>query len=234
MDGSAGQAKPALSLTRLQTMPTRVYLVRHGETQATEEDRFAGRRNLPLSPEGRAHAKELATRLRGFPIDAVYSSPLHRAMETARLIAEPHGLTVKAVEALREIDHGHWEGMTRSQVEEKYPEEYAAYERDPLDFAPEGGEPASAVVKRAVPALLELVREYPEGQIVVVAHKATNRLLIGYFLGIDLRKYREKLGQRAACLNLLDFTGEAQAKLMLLNDISHYGICAPPEDKFVV
>ncbi len=218
----------------LDTMPTRIYLIRHAETETTIEDRFAGSQNLPLAPEGREHSDELATRLKGFPMDAAYASPLKRAMETAQIVATPHGITVTPVEALREIEHGHWEGLTRAEVEQKYPDEYAAYERDPLDFAPQGGTSAKSVVERAVPALLAIVRAHPNGAVVVVSHKATNRLLIGYFLGIDLKRYRDKIGQRPTCLNVLDFTSETQVKLMLLNDISHYEICAPPDSPYVV
>ncbi|MGE5141417.1 MAG: histidine phosphatase family protein [Rudaea sp.] len=215
-------------------MATRVYLIRHAETEVTVEDRFAGSADRSLNPEGREHADELGTRLAGFKIDLFYSSPLKRAMETAQAVAGPHGHEVTPVDALREISHGHWEGLTRAEVEQKYPDEYAAYERDPLDFAPAGGEPAGQVVKRAVPAVLEIVRAHPEGQIAIVSHKAVNRLLIGYFLGIDLKRYRDKIAQRPACLNVLDFSADSQAKLFLLNDISHYEICAPPDSPFVV
>ncbi len=215
-------------------MPTRVYLIRHAETETTIEDRFAGSRDLALNPEGREHASELATRLEGFRIDAVYASPLNRAMETARAIAEGHHVDVTPVDALREINHGHWEGLTRAEVEARYPDEYAAYERDPLDTAPEGGESANSVVARAVPALLAIVRAHPGGELAVVSHKATNRLLICYFMGIDLKRYRDKIAQRPTCLNVLDFDGETQVKLSLLNDISHYEICAPPDSPFVV
>ncbi len=215
-------------------MATRIYLIRHAETETTIEDRFAGSANLPLAPEGREHAEELATRLKQFDIDAVYASPLKRAMETAQMIAETRGLSVVPVDALREIAHGHWEGMTRAEVEQKYPDEYAAYERDPFDSAPEGGESAKSVIERAAPALIAIVRAHPDESVAVISHKATNRLLIGYFLGIDLKRYRDLIAQRAACLNVLDFSSETQCKLFLLNDISHYEICAPPESPFVV
>ncbi len=215
-------------------MATRIYLIRHAETETTIEDRFAGSQDMPLAPEGREHAEELATRLAQFRIDAVYSSPLHRATETAQMVADRHGVSVVSVDALREISHGHWEGMSRAEVEQKYPDEYADYERDPYDFHPEGGDSAKSVVERAAPALIEIVRNHPDGNVAVVSHKATNRLLIGYFLGIDLKRYRDLIAQRAACLNVLDFSSETQCKLFLLNDISHYEICAPPESPYVV
>jgi broad specificity phosphatase PhoE len=215
-------------------MPTRIYLVRHAETEVTEEDRFAGSIDLPLSPQGRAHAEGLSTRLGSFKIDAIYASPLQRALETARLIAQPQQLQVTPLDDLRELDHGHWEGLTRQEVQQRFPDEYARYERDPLDFAPQGGEPARRVVERAAPALLRIVTGHIDQTVAVVSHKTTNRLLIAYFIGIELERYRDRLGQRPACLNVLEFVSEAQVKLELLNDISHYEICNPPGSPYVV
>lgn len=215
-------------------MTTRLFLIRHGETEVTQEDRFAGLDDQPLSTTGRDHVCGLASRLKTFRLDAVYTSPLRRAVETATMIAEPHGVPVMQVDDFREINHGHWEGMTRAEVEAKFPDEYVAYERDPLDFHAEGGEAAREVAKRAVPAMEAIVRSHPDQQIVLVSHKTTNRLLVGYLLGIDLRRYRELLGQRPACLNVLDFTAESLAMLSLLNDVSHYEICAPSNGDYIV
>jgi broad specificity phosphatase PhoE len=215
-------------------MSTRVFLIRHAETEVTQEDRFAGSGDWALSEVGRNHACGLATRLKAFHLDAVYSSPLRRALETATIVAEPHSVPVIPVGDLREINHGHWEGMTREQVEKQFPDEYAAYEGDPLDFQADGGEPARAVAERAVPALQQIVRAHPDQQIALVSHKTTNRLLIGYMLGIDLRRYRDLLAQRPACLNTLDFATESQVMLSLLNDVSHYEICAPSDGEYLV
>lgn len=215
-------------------MTTRVFLIRHAETEATKEDRFSGATDVPLTPEGREHACGLATRLREIKLDAVYASPLMRAMETARIIAEPHSLSVNSNEDLTEINSGHWEGLTRAEVEKQFPEEYEKYERDPLDFAPEGGESARRVADRAEPAFLQIVRAHPNQQIAVVSHKTTNRLLIGIVLGIDLKRYRDRLAQRPACLNVLDFADATQAMLTLLNDVSHYEICAPSDGEYWV
>jgi probable phosphoglycerate mutase len=88
---------------------TRVFLVRHGATVLTAENRFAGAIEVPLSDEGREQARRLALRLGGEPIAAVYASPLGRALETARIAAAPHGLPVATDARLREISHGRWE-----------------------------------------------------------------------------------------------------------------------------
>ncbi len=143
-------------------------------------------------------------------------------METARILAEPHQLTVAARDGLREISHGHWEQMTRREVEDKYPLEAAQWEKDPFTFAPVGGESGLAVTARALPVLIDLVRVHAGKKIVVVSHKATIRLLLSSLLGFDPRRYRDNLDQNPAALNIVDFRDAVRARLTLFNDTSHY------------
>jgi len=201
---------------------TRVFLIRHGATVLTAEDRFAGATDVPLSDEGRRQAGRLALRLQPEPVAAVYSSNMGRTIETARILAEPHGLDVQQREGLREISHGHWEQMTRKEVEDRFPEEAREWERDPYTFAPAGGESGLGVTARALPALIELVRAHPGGKVVVVSHKATIRLLLSSLLGFDPRRYRDNLDQSPAALNIVDFKDPTCARLTLFNDTSHY------------
>ena len=200
----------------------RVFIVRHGATVLSAEDRFAGETDIPLSDEGREQTRHLARRLRTEKISAVYSSPLGRTMETARILAEPHGLEVQPREGLREISHGHWEQLTRREVEEKFPEEMSEWEKDPYTFAPQGGESGLAVTARALPVLLDLVRKHQASCILIVSHKATIRLLLSSLLGFDPRRYRDNLDQNPAALNIVDFKGPTRARLTLFNDTSHY------------
>src|SRR6185503_5170294 len=201
---------------------TRVFLVRHGATVLTAEDRFAGSTDVPLSNEGREQARRLALRLRSHQIAAVYASPLGRTVETARILAEPSGLKVQTRPALREISHGRWEQMTRAEVAQKFPDEADAWEKDPFTFAPRDGESGLAVTARALPALLEIVRAHPGENVLVVSHKATIRLLISSLLGFDPRRYRDNLDQSPAALNIVDFKDPTRARLTLFNDTSHY------------
>ncbi|TDU81125.1 putative phosphoglycerate mutase [Prosthecobacter fusiformis] len=201
---------------------TRIYLIRHGATILTAEDRFAGATNVPLSDEGRQQAASLAARLSSLHISAAYASPLDRTMETARILAAPHGLDVQPRDGLREISHGHWEQMTRHEVEQQFPKEAAAWDEDPYTFAPEGGESGLGVTARALPALLEIVRHHEGQSILVVSHKATIRLLLSSLLGFDPRRYRDNLDQDPAALNIVDFKDSVRARLMLFNDTSHY------------
>ena len=203
-------------------MTTRVLFIRHGATTLSAEDRFAGSTNVELSDIGRAQAQSLGARLAGETLRAVYASPMRRVLDTAAFLAEPHGLIPIVRDGLCEIDHGHWEGLTRAEVEQRFRDEYAAWEADPLTFAPRGGESGISVLARALPVLREIVENHAGTMVAVVSHKATIRLLLSSVLGIDARGYRDRLDQSPACLNVVDFKDPVRARLMLFNDTSHY------------
>jgi broad specificity phosphatase PhoE len=197
-------------------------MVRHGATVLSAEDRFAGATDVALSDEGRRQTQRLAGRLSGEKIAGVFASPLGRTVETAHILAAPHKLEVQTRDGLREISHGRWEQMTRREVEQKFPEEAAEWEKDPYTFAPLGGESGLAVTARALPELIALVREYSGHSILVVSHKATIRLLLSSLLGFDPRRYRDNLDQKPAALNIVDFRDTTRPRLTLFNDTSHY------------
>src|SRR3979409_1141488 len=132
-------------------------MIRHGATVLSAEDRFAGATDVALSDEGREQTRRLAERLSGEKIVAIYASPLGRTVETAGILAAPHKLEVQTRDGLREISHGRWEQLTRREVEERFPEEAAEWEKDPYTFAPHGGERGLAVAARALPAPLPTV-----------------------------------------------------------------------------
>src|SRR5262249_60158672 len=102
-------------------MTTRLFLVRHGETTLSAEDRFAGSTDVPLGPSGRMQAERLATRLTGHAIAAVYCSPMQRTVETATIVARPHHLELMKRDGLRGMDQGRWDGLRRADVEAQYP-----------------------------------------------------------------------------------------------------------------
>jgi len=201
---------------------TRLFLVRHGATTATEEDRFSGSSGAELSDLGRWQAARLGERLSQQGLTAAYASPLSRAVDTARIIGDCCGLDPITRDGLREIGHGHWEGLKRKDVEAQFASEYAAWEADPFTFAPEGGESGVGVLARALPVIREIVTEHPGGRILVVSHKATLRLVLSSLLAFDPRGYRDRLDQAPACLNVVDFRDPVRVRLMLFNDTSHY------------
>jgi broad specificity phosphatase PhoE len=201
---------------------TRVFLVRHGATVLSAEDRFAGSTDVALSDEGREQARRLGERLGRERLAAFYASPMQRTRETAAILAQSHGLTPIPRDGLREIDHGRWEGMRRCEVEERFAREYAEWEADPFTFAPQHGETGLAVMARSLPVLHEVVRHHTGAQVVVVSHKATIRLMLSSLLGFDARGYRDRLEQLPCCLNILEFRDPVRCRLMLFNDVSHY------------
>ncbi len=203
-------------------MATRIILVRHGGTIWSSDDRFAGSTDIDLSDEGRAQAISLGRRLAKVQIHAAYSSPMKRAMETAELSLGDRQLEIKEVPGLKELDHGPWEGKRHADVEREYAGDYAAWDADPFMAPPPGGESGLSVLSRALPALRRIVVDHPDQTVLVVSHKATNRLLLCSLMGIDERLYREKVTQDLACLNVLIFKAASHARVALMNDTSHY------------
>ncbi len=203
-------------------MPTRIFLVRHGATQLTQEDRFAGSSDVTLSDEGRRQAASLAERLKNEKLEAIYTSPLARTRETARILAAPHGLEPIAEPSLREIDYGRWEGLRRDEVERDFEAEYAIWQEDPFTIAPQGGESGLNALDRILPVVRRIVETHRHRSVVVVSHKGANRLVISSLLGFDVRSYRDRLDQSPAALNILDFMNEVRPRLRLFNDVSHY------------
>ncbi len=201
---------------------TRIYLVRHGATVLTAEDRFAGATDVELSEEGRDQARRLGVRLAAEDLAAIYASPMSRTVETATLIGAPHALEIQTRDGLREINHGRWETLTRTEVEERFPDETSNWDKDPFTFSPQGGESGLAVTARALPVLIDIVRAHPAERVLVVSHKATIRLLLSSLLGFDPRRFRDNLDQNPCCLNIVDFKDPTRARLTLFNDTSHY------------
>lgn len=203
-------------------MPTRVLLVRHGGTVWSSDDKFAGSSDIDLSDEGRAQARALGRRLADVRIDAAYCSPMRRAIETATLALGERPMKPTTVPGLKEIDHGIWEGRVHAEVEREFADQYAAWDADPFMAPPPGGESGLSVLARALPALRQIVVDHPDQTVLVVSHKATNRLLLCSLMGIDERFYRDKVTQDLACLNVLTFKAPSVARVVLLNDTSHY------------
>lgn len=171
-------------------MNTILYLIRHGATElnVARPYRLQGRRSdPPLCPLGVEQAVRARDVLAGRPVAAVYSSPLARALQSARIVAEPHGCDVGAVEALSECDIGDWERLTWDEVRERDPRGYEQFHADPGKHGYAGGETFHAVQERVVPALRALARRHCGHSVAVVAHKVVIRVALACVLGIPLR-----------------------------------------------
>ena len=168
----------------------KVILVRHGKTVWNAEGRYQGKMDIPLNEEGKEQARRAGEALKDFPVKAVFSSPLSRCRDTAQEIAKHHGIEVQVKEGFKEIDHGEWEGMLASEVEERYPELLKLWRTKPAEVQMPGGESLKDVYDRAVKAFEEVVSQFsPEDLIVIVGHDATNKVLMCHLLGVDLNKF---------------------------------------------
>jgi broad specificity phosphatase PhoE len=172
-------------------------LVRHGETDWNRDNRFQGHADPPLNEAGREQARALADRLAQDDVDAVYSSPLRRAAETADILAGRLDVPLATVEALREIDVGEWSGLTRTEVEQRFPEAFARW----LAFAHgwEHGETYEQLGDRVLPALLELARRHDGGRVVVVTHGGPIRAVAAHVNGIAYAEARRSASVVGNC-----------------------------------
>ena len=167
-----------------------VLLARHGETDWNRENRFQGHADPPLNELGREQAAELATLLAGEELAAVYSSPLQRAFETARVVAEPHGLAAAPVEGLKEVDVGSWQALTRGEIEQRFPEQFRRW----LDHERgwDDGESYEEMGARVVAALEELAARHEGERIAAVTHGGPIRAALARAAGISHSEARRR------------------------------------------
>lgn len=163
---------------------TELLIIRHGETAWNTEEIFRGRADIGLSDIGLLQAKLLAEYLRDTPVEAVYSSPLKRAVTTAEGIAGTHGLKVQTEYDLIDIDYGEWQGMSLQEVGKIYNTLYIKWLQEPQNTAIPGGETLEKVRKRAVRVIEEILTKH-SGTVVVIAHRVVNKVLICALLGLD-------------------------------------------------
>jgi broad specificity phosphatase PhoE len=169
-------------------MALRLFVVRHAQTDWNRERRYQGGRDTALSEVGRAQATAVARALEGGKLDAVYSSPLRRAMATAEAIAAPHAVPVRVEAAFREIGFGAWEGLTLDEARVRYPDEHRDWAERPHEAVPPGGEPLAEVRRRVLAGLEELRAEHDGGSVCLVTHGVPARVLILEVLGLELSR----------------------------------------------
>jgi len=163
---------------------TDIVLVRHGETEFNREGVFRGRVDVGLNDAGRRQASAAAEALAREPIAAVYSSPLSRALDTARPIASRHGVEPVIDEAFQNIDLGEWQGAKKETVRLEQPEAWALWTTEPEQLRIPGGETLAEVRARAFPRLSELAVKHDGERIAIVSHRSVIRVLAGAVLGM--------------------------------------------------
>ena len=194
----------------------KVYLLRHGETSYNADgNRYCGRTDAELTPKGIDQAKEVANLLTSIDFDAIYSSPLKRAYETA--LTASGNRNVITDERLIEMDFGEWEGKTRPAFMKENPELWERWSQNPETTRAGGtGETAGELLERVEDFFRELRQHHPSGKILVVAHNGVNRFFLSSQLGMPLKNYR-KIVQENSSVTLIQFDSEEGFSLKKLN-----------------
>ena len=199
-----------------------LYLVRHGATANNwaRPPRLQGRRTDPgLSEEGHHQARQTGLALADLPLSTVYTSPLLRARQTARAVAEPHGLEVEVVQDLIEVDVGQWEGRSWDEIQKTDPEAYRLFTTDAGVHPYLGGENLGTVQARVIPALEQLMADNLGRLVAAVGHNCLNRAYLAHLLGMPLAKYRS-IPQDNCGLNLLRYY-HGRVKPVTINAVTH-------------
>jgi broad specificity phosphatase PhoE len=167
---------------------TTILIARHGQSDWNQEKRWQGHADRPLTERGREQAQALAERVAHIELDAVYSSDLQRARDTAAVVAESQGLELRQLPELREVDVGSWSGLTRAEAEERFPEGFARWR----DGYPgwKDGETYEAMTDRVLGAVDELATDHEGGRVLVVSHGGPIRAIHAAALGLDVHSYR--------------------------------------------
>jgi len=201
-------------------MSLNLYLLRHGETTASQTGGYCGRTDVDLTQAGHLMARDFAAVYKDHPFAAAYVSPLQRARASAAPLCELAGHDMRLRDGLRELDYGEWEGKTPAQVNREHTDDYLLWLADAGWNAPTGGERGVDVAHRSLGVLEEIQRMHQDGDVLVVSHKATIRILLCSLLGIDVGRYRDRVGVPVSSVSVVEFHAHGPL-LSRLGDRSH-------------
>ena len=202
-------------------MTLTLYFLRHGQTALSRDDVFCGSGLDPeLTKEGLEMAHAFAASYHTKPWRAIYSSSLRRVIATAQPLCDALGMAMQVRAGLNEIGYGKWEGQTKEKVEREYHDDYISWLADPAWHAPTGGELAITVARRSLQVIDEIKQQFADGNVLVVSHKATIRIILCSLLGIDVGRFRYRLGCPVSSVSTVEFSLEGPL-LHSLADRSH-------------
>jgi len=198
----------------------RLFLVRHGETCWNKDEIFRGQIDVKLNEHGLEQARLTAAALRALDLSAIYTSPLQRAAETARLIAEPHGLPVVIEPGLTDLDYGSWQGLSHEQVQREQPELYQQWVNNPQLVHFQGGESLADIRSRVLEFYRLLAKRHHAQNVVAVSHRVVNKVLLCALLGLDNSRFW-RLRQDTCGINVIDEDNRYGCVIRRINDTCH-------------
>lgn len=199
---------------------TRLYVVRHGQTEWNKLNRTQGCGNdLSLSNIGISQAQSIACRLKNLAVDAIYSSDLKRAYETANEISKAHSIPVYVKQELREMNFGCWEGLTSEEIRLKYSDIYEVWRSNPRDTIIPEGETLILLQERVMQAANDILSKHTGKNIIIVSHGITIKIFLLSLLGMDISNHG-KIRIDNASLNIIEYRDKTPV-LTLFNDTCH-------------
>ncbi|MGK7939665.1 MAG: histidine phosphatase family protein [Crocosphaera sp.] len=201
-------------------MSLKLYFLRHGETTASQTGTYCGRLDIELTPSGVEMAKDFAQIYKDIPWKAIYSSPLKRAIATAQPLCDRLGIQMQRRNGLKEIYYGEWEGKTPKEVNQEFHDDYVRWLADPGWNSPNGGEKGIDIARRSSEVLEEIESTHTTGNVLVVSHKATIRIMLCSLLGVDVGRYRDRIGMSVAALSIVEMA-EHGPLIHVMGDRSH-------------
>jgi len=169
---------------------TSIYLVRHGITQANKENRFGGRTDEELLPEGKDQILQVGERLKKSCITSVYCGPAKRTLQSAELLGDLLNVPCFSLQELDEINIPHWDGLTKDEIRQHYNEEYPTWLNNPETFRLQGCETLKQVQERAVAAVNKMLAQQNSGNLLLVSHLIVLRCLVLYFRELEIKNFR--------------------------------------------
>jgi broad specificity phosphatase PhoE len=185
-------------------MSLTIYFLRHGETTASRTGGYCGTLDPDLTPEGYQMAEDFADAYKSLPWVAIFSSPLRRAVATAQPLCKATGIQMQLKEGLREIAYGQWEGKKPEEVNREFHDDYVRWLADPGWNAPTGGERGVDIARRSSLVLEEIEKTYTTGNVLVVSHKATTRIMLCSLIGIDVGRFRDRINMPVAAVSVVE------------------------------
>jgi len=198
---------------------TTILLIRHGETRWNRQKVFRGTFNVALNENGRRQACLTADALKPCRIDVGYSSPLSRAVETARIVLAAHGVEPVVHDGLLDFDYGQWTGKADSEVARLWPSEHALWGSQPHRVRVPGGNTLREVSERAFVAVEQICAQHDGKTVALFSHRVVNKLLIIACMGLGLDRFGF-IVQGNCCINRLERTAGGYV-IQTLNETSH-------------
>ncbi|MGB3311154.1 MAG: histidine phosphatase family protein [Nodosilinea sp.] len=201
-------------------MPLNLYLLRHGETEFSQTGGFCGSLDPGLTAEGTAMADAFAAKYQAMSWRAIFASPMKRTIATASPLSKAVGVNVQLRNGLKEINYGQWEGLTAAYVREHFADDYLNWLTEPAWNPPTGGESSVEIASRASLVMAEIEENFTDGNVLVVSHKATIRIILCSLMGMDVGRYRNRISLPVASVSLVRFDNNGPM-LMKHGDRAH-------------